>query len=90
MTIHLSGQREQIVISLLKAGKFASEDEVIDEALRLVRQRYQDAGEDAAAERTRRQLANLKRLGERLDAMPSVAIADGLTNRDHDRILYGQ
>ncbi len=42
MTIHLSGDREQIVRSLMQGGRFASEDEVIDEALRLLRQR-QDA-----------------------------------------------
>jgi len=91
MNVYLSGQREQIVISLLQAGKFSSADEVIDEALRLVRQRYQDAGEAAAAaERTSRQLENLRQLGQKLDAMPAAAIADGLTNRDHDRILYGK
>ena len=36
MTIHLSGRREQVILSLLGAGKFSSSDEVIDEALRLV------------------------------------------------------
>ena len=90
MTIHLSGHREQIVLSLLQAGKFSSADEVIDEAIRLVQQRYEEAGEVAVAERTSRQLANLRRLGEKLDAMPAAAIGDGLTNRDHDRILYRQ
>ena len=39
MTIHLSGDREQVILSLLRAGKFASSDEVIDEALRLVGER---------------------------------------------------
>jgi antitoxin ParD1/3/4 len=39
MTIHLSGDRERLVRSLIEAGRFASEDEVIDEALRLLRQR---------------------------------------------------
>ena len=84
MTIHLSGQRERIVLSLLAAGKFASADEVIDEALRLVGQRYEDA--DAAAQ----QLDNLRQLGRKLDAMPVESAADGLTNRDHDRMLYGK
>ena len=41
MTIHLSGHREQVILSLLRAGKFATSDEVIDEALRLVGERYQ-------------------------------------------------
>ena len=41
MTIQLSGDREQIVRSLMQGGRFASEDEVIDEALRLLRQRQE-------------------------------------------------
>ena len=36
MMIHLSGQREQLILSLLQAGKFTSSEEVIDEGLRLV------------------------------------------------------
>jgi Arc/MetJ-type ribon-helix-helix transcriptional regulator len=98
MTINLSGQREQIVLALLREGKFTSPDEVIDEALRLVRQRYQEPeGEKEAAasvtppvDRTGRQLENLRRLSQKLEAMPVAAVADGLSNRDHDRILYGQ
>lgn len=39
MTIHLSGDREQYVRSLVQIGQFASEDEVIDEALRLFQER---------------------------------------------------
>ena len=41
MTIHLTGDREQIVRSLMQDGRFASEDEVIDEALRLLRHRQE-------------------------------------------------
>ena len=52
MTIDLSGQRERIVLSLMQAGKFASADEVIDEALRLVEERYQgQASADASVPR---------------------------------------
>ncbi|MGA2706279.1 MAG: hypothetical protein ABSH35_35050 [Isosphaeraceae bacterium] len=100
MTIHLSGHREQVILSLLRAGKFASSDEVIDEALRLVGERYQEPEEakksaaanmgDESLDRTAQQLANLRRLGQKLDAMPTAAIADGLSNRDHDRMLYGK
>jgi len=36
MTIQLSGEREQLVRSLMQGGQFASEDEVIDAALRLL------------------------------------------------------
>jgi len=100
MTIQLSEQREQLILSLLRAGKFASADDVIDEGLRLVEQRIQESGEttepsmsvmaDDSEERTAQQLGNLRRLGQKLDAMPTAAIADGLSNRDHDRMIYGQ
>jgi Arc/MetJ-type ribon-helix-helix transcriptional regulator len=100
MTIHLSEQREQLILTLLRAGKFASADDVIDEGLRLVEQRLQGSGETKESpsgapagqtdDRTAQQLRNLRRLGQKLDAMPTVAMADGLSNRDHDRMIYGQ
>ena len=100
MTIHLSGQREQVILSLLRAGKFASSDEVIDEALRLVGERYQSPQEakgsavsseaDNSVDRSSQQIQNLRKLGQKLDAMPTAAVADGLSNRDHDRMLYGK
>jgi Arc/MetJ-type ribon-helix-helix transcriptional regulator len=100
MTIHLSEQREQLILSLLRAGKFASADDVIDEGLRLVEQRLQESGETRESpmsgaaggtdDRAAQQLGNLKRLGLKLDAMPTAAITDGLSNRDHDRMIYGQ
>lgn len=99
MTIQLSGQREQMILSLLRAGKFASADEVIDEALRLIEQRYQEpvearetamAGEAVSLDRSAQQRENLRRLGRKLDAMPVAAADDGLSNRDHDRIIYGR
>lgn len=100
MTIHLSEQREQLILTLLRAGKFASADDVIDEGLRLVEQRLQVSGEtkepsisamaDNSEDRAAQQLGNLRRLGQKLDAMPTAAIADGLSNRDHDRMIYGK
>ena len=50
MTNHLSGDREEIVRSFIKDGRFSSEDEVIDEALRLLQERDEQA-----------KLANLRR-----------------------------
>jgi Arc/MetJ-type ribon-helix-helix transcriptional regulator len=100
MTIHLSGQRKQLILSLVQAGKFASSDEVLGEALRLVEERYQEPGEareravcspaHISADRTAQQLGALDKLVQKLDAMPTSVIADGLSNRDHDRILYGK
>jgi antitoxin ParD1/3/4 len=43
MNIHLSGERELIVRTLLQDGRFASEDDVIDEALRLLQERDEQA-----------------------------------------------
>ncbi|MGP0062261.1 MAG: type II toxin-antitoxin system ParD family antitoxin [Isosphaeraceae bacterium] len=43
MTIHLSGEQEQLVRSLVQGGQFHSEDEVIDEALRLLQERDDQA-----------------------------------------------
>jgi antitoxin ParD1/3/4 len=43
MTIHLSRDREQFVRSLVQIGRFASEDEVINEALRLLQERDEQA-----------------------------------------------
>jgi antitoxin ParD1/3/4 len=46
MTIHLSGDREQFVRSLVQGGRYASEGEVIEEALRLLEQRDLKRAED--------------------------------------------
>ena len=43
MMIHLSKEREQIVRSLMQDGRFAPEDEVIGEALRLLEERDDQA-----------------------------------------------
>jgi hypothetical protein len=40
-------------------------------------------------ERTREQLETLSALRRKVAAMPTTAVSDGLSNRDHDRILYG-
>ncbi len=38
MTIHLPEHREQFVRGLVQSGRYASEDEVIDKAVRLLQQ----------------------------------------------------
>jgi antitoxin ParD1/3/4 len=59
MTIHLSGEREQLVRSFVQGGRFASEDEVIDEALRLLRQR-EDAEQARVLEGIRQGIEDMK------------------------------
>ena len=44
--------------------------------------------EDPAPDRTRQQREALTKLCQRTDAMPAATQADGLTNRDHDRLIY--
>jgi antitoxin ParD1/3/4 len=43
MTIELSGDREQLVRSMIQDGRFASEDEVIDAALQLLQEHDEQA-----------------------------------------------
>jgi putative addiction module CopG family antidote len=96
MTIKLSEEREQFIRSLVAGGRFSSESEVVDEALSLLEQRYRASGPagraaaDVAPDRTGQQSENLKLLLQKLDAMPPSAVADGLSNRDHDQILYNR
>ena len=40
-------------------------------------------------EGTREQLETLSALRRKVAAMRATAVSDGLSNRDHDRILYG-
>ncbi|AGA27527.1 type II toxin-antitoxin system ParD family antitoxin [Singulisphaera acidiphila] len=46
MTINLSVEREQFIRSLVQGGRYASENEVIEEALRLLELRDQKHAED--------------------------------------------
>jgi len=53
MTIHVSGDREQRIRSLIEGGRYASEDEVIDVALRLL----EEQEDQATLEDLRREIA---------------------------------
>ena len=44
--------------------------------------------EDTTADHSRSQREALNLLCQSLDAMPTVQHSDGLTNRDHDRLIY--
>jgi hypothetical protein len=58
--------------------------------LRLVEERYQEPEEAAPVDRIGQRLEILRRLSRKLEAMPTSSVADSLTNRDHDLILYRQ
>ncbi len=74
MTIHLPKNREQFVRSLVQGGRYASESEVIDEALRLLEQR-----DSKDAEETRRVEALLV---EGLNSGPPTE----MTSEDWDKV----
>lgn len=46
MTIHLSGDHEELIRSLLDGGRFATEDQVLSEALRLLQEQEDRANLD--------------------------------------------
>ena len=104
MKIELPENWEPFLRERVESGRYASVTEVLDEALHLLLERDQessaadlpgsgrgdgDGSGSAPPDDAARQLQNLDRLFRTLDAMPSSPATDGLTNRDHDRILYG-
>jgi Arc/MetJ-type ribon-helix-helix transcriptional regulator len=93
MTIHLPQELERYIHDQVLRGEFASPDEAVTEAVRLLQQRAPDQSHVAreGADRAKRQREELDRLFRRLDSVPvAPASNDGLSNRDHDRILYGK
>jgi putative addiction module CopG family antidote len=95
MTIHLPQELERYIHDQVLRGEFASADEALTEAVRLLQRRAPEQVATAAArgtaDRAARQLEELDRLCRRLDSMPVAPTNDdGLSNRDHDRILYGK
>jgi antitoxin ParD1/3/4 len=82
MIIHLSESREQFVRSLVQGGRYASEAEVIDEALRLLEQRdLKHASEQQRVESL---------LIEGLDSGPSTPMTSGdwdAIEREGQRII---
>ncbi len=82
MTIHLSGDRERFVRSLVRDGRYASESEVVEEALRLLEE--QDLKRVEARERLD------ARLLEGLDSGPSTPMNSedwAEIEREGERIL---
>ncbi len=59
MTIHLPEHREQFVRDLVQSGRYASEDEVIDKAVRLLQER-EEAEQARVLEGIRQGLEDMK------------------------------
>ena len=56
--------------------------ELVDQILLSIR------ADGLTPDRTGQQREALARLCQKTDAMPSATHGDGLTNRDHDRLIY--
>jgi hypothetical protein len=84
MDIHLSEEARRYIEAQLAAGRYRTPGELIADLVR--RQQPQDADECRLWERQKQALRGLL---DELAQLPPAALSDGLTNRDHDRILYG-
>jgi Arc/MetJ-type ribon-helix-helix transcriptional regulator len=84
MKIELSEQVYRYIQAQLVAGRYRTPEELIADLVR--QQEERDAGERQLWDCQRQALIGL--LGES-SILPSSLPDDGLTNREHDRILYG-
>lgn len=90
MTISLPQDLEEFLRSGVRVGRFASEHDAVAQAVRLLRQSIEGPdghGRDASPDE---QAENLRRLCASMEELPTAAVTDGLSNRDHDKILYGE
>lgn len=84
MEISLSEEVCRYIEAQLAAGRYRTPAELIAELVR--QQQAQETGDCRLWERQKQALRGLL---DELAQLPSVPPADSLTNRDHDRILYG-
>jgi Arc/MetJ-type ribon-helix-helix transcriptional regulator len=84
MKIELSEPARRYIEAQLAAGRYRTPVELVAELLR--QQEERERSEQRLWERQRRALRSL--LGD-WPARPAALPDDGLSNRDHDRILYG-
>jgi Arc/MetJ-type ribon-helix-helix transcriptional regulator len=84
MRVELPQDIRRYIEAQLAAGRYRTPADVIGDLVR--RQKEQDAGERRLWKRQRRALVAL--LGK-MATVPAPSRDDGLSNRDHDRILYG-
>jgi Arc/MetJ-type ribon-helix-helix transcriptional regulator len=88
MDIQLSPDAQRFIEAQLQLGKYRSVAEVIDA---LVEEKTASTSAVANLEAlTAKQRQRLLDLVEECEALALAPPLDGLTNRDHDRILYGE
>lgn len=84
MEIPLSDETRRYIETQLADGRYRTPAELIADLVQ--RKKEQDADEHRLWERQRQTLRGLL---DELAVLPPTLPDDGLTNRDHDRILYG-
>jgi predicted DNA-binding antitoxin AbrB/MazE fold protein len=60
-----------------------------DEVVSLVITRPYENGSNADDARANKQRESILQFVEKVESLPSNSPSDGMTNRDHDRLIYG-
>lgn len=89
----LPADLEMFVRQEIASGKYQSEDELVTEALRQLKDRKEQASEKengAETSQVNAQLVALHDLVREFESLPLEGPDDGFSVRDHDKILYGE
>jgi putative addiction module CopG family antidote len=89
----LPADLETFVRDEIASGHYQSEDELVTEALRLLKAQKTLINGDAKQSETSQsnaQLSTLRELVRELEVLPLESPDDGFSVRDHDKLLYGE
>jgi len=89
----LPSDLETFVQEEIASGKYQSEDELVTEALRLLKKHKELVNGNSDREETSQsnaQLAALRELVREFESFPIEGPDDGFSVRDHDKLLYGE
>jgi putative addiction module CopG family antidote len=89
----LPSDLETFVQEEIASGKYQSEDELVTEALRLLKKHKELVNGNSDREETSQsnaQLAALRELVREFESLPIEGPDDGFSVRDHDKLLYGE
>jgi len=89
----LPADLEIFVREEIASGKYQSEEELVNEALRLLKaQKTRTNGDTKQGETSQSdaQLSALRELVREFEALPLESPDDGFSVRNHDKLLYGE
>lgn len=89
----LPADLEIFIREAIASGHYQSEDELVTEALRLLKaQKARTNGDTNQGETSQSdaQLSALRELVREFKALPLESSDDGFSVRDHDKLLYGE